>query len=260
MTPPTRIVIDGEVNAFFGWSGFPPRSTLGLALPLLYALPPQERVALIAHELAHQRNKDPTRGHVVGLALNILARAVEVLSPDRLMAETGDALQQIAQVVMRGLALGPLGLYHLMLLLLGEDQQRAEFRADLLASDVAGSAATLSLLDHLHLTRFLESALHKQRHQPERPHAFLELRYMWSTLSEVHRQHSRDEIAAQRRQLDASHPPTADRMAVVAASPRAAQVTLNAARASQLEHELAPFVRSLEQAAYEAYQARYAQW
>ncbi|MFB9992685.1 M48 family metalloprotease [Deinococcus oregonensis] len=260
VTPPTRILVDGEVNAFFGWSGFPPQSTLGLGLPLLYALPPQERVALIAHELAHQRNQDPTRGWVVRLALNVLAHTVNALSPDRLMAATGDALQQLAQGAMRGLALGPLGLYHLMLVLVGEEQQRAEFRADLLASEVAGHAATLSLLDHFHLTGLLESALHKQRHQPERAHAFLELGHLWSTLSEPERERSRAEVAAQRRQLDATHPPTTDRMVVVAAFPREPQVRLDEAQARRLEDELTPFVRPLEQAAYEAYQARYAQW
>ena len=36
-------------------------------------LPPQPRAALIAHELAHARNGDSTRGFFVGSALNALA-------------------------------------------------------------------------------------------------------------------------------------------------------------------------------------------
>ncbi|WP_245872838.1 M48 family metallopeptidase [Deinococcus planocerae] len=196
--PPARVTVDGEVNAFMGRSGFPPRSTLGLGLPLLYALPPQERVAIIAHELAHERNGDPTRGGVVGLALNVLGHAVSVLTPDGLMTASSDLLQAFAQGTMRVFSLIPLGLYHLLLSLVGGDQQRAEFRADLLASRVAGSAATTSLLDHLHLTDSLESALHKQRHQPERPNAFLELRHIWATMPETRRQGRRDETAAEK--------------------------------------------------------------
>lgn len=68
--PPAHITVDGEVNAFMGSSGFPPRRVLGLGLPLLYALPPQERVAVIAHELAHARNGDPTRTGLIGTALD----------------------------------------------------------------------------------------------------------------------------------------------------------------------------------------------
>lgn len=257
---PARITLDGEVNAFMGRSGFPPRSTLGLGLPLLYALPPQERVALIAHELAHERNGDPTRGGVVGLALNVLGHGVDVLTPDPLMAANSDLLQGFAQGAMRLFSLIPLGLYHLLLSLVGGDQQRAEFRADLLASEVAGSVATASLLDHLHLADSLESALHKQRHLPERPNAFLELRHIWATMPEVRRQQRRDEIAAERTRLDASHPPTADRIAVVQAHPKSSQITLEAGRAARLEKELLPLVPPIEQAAYEAYRARYAGW
>lgn len=173
------------------------------------------------------------------------------------MIARGDLLQLLSSGVTRLLSFVPLGLYHLLLSLVGEDQQRAEFRADLLASEVAGSAATASSLDHLHLADALETALHRQRHQPERLHAFLELRHIWATMPEARRQERRDEVAAQRTRLDATHPPTADRIAVVKAHPKPPRVTLGAGQAIRLEAELNPLVPPIERAAYKAYQARY---
>ncbi|MBB5296919.1 hypothetical protein E5F05_01795 (plasmid) [Deinococcus metallilatus] len=89
---------------------------------------------------------------MAGLALNVLGHAVDVLTPDGLMTANSDLLQQLASGFMRLLSLVPLGLYHLLLVLVGRDQQRAESQslADLLASEVAGNAATASLLGHLH--------------------------------------------------------------------------------------------------------------
>jgi len=77
----------------------------------------------------------------------------------------------------------PLGLLHALTTLIGADQQGAEFRADLMAAQVAGTQPTASMLDKLHLGYALESALQKQKHRPERPHAFLELRHIWDSLS-----------------------------------------------------------------------------
>ncbi|PJI51844.1 peptidase M48, partial [Methylobacterium radiotolerans] len=66
----------------------------------------------------------------------------------------------------------------------------------------------------------LESALHEQRHMPERPHAFLELRHIWDTVPDAQRQQKREEYAARRARLDDSHPATVDRLQVVQAFPQ----------------------------------------
>ncbi|MFD1731480.1 M48 family metallopeptidase [Deinococcus malanensis] len=169
---PQRVTVIHDVNAFMGQSGFPPRPALGLGLGLWYTLAPQERVAIIAHELAHQKNRDPVRGRLIATALNVLGQVIDLLTPDAIMQarehEEG-GMAALSNLVMRGLALGPVGLYTLLLQLVGAEHQRAEFRADLLAAQVAGHDATLSALDTVHLlnhSSMLETALQRQKHLP----------------------------------------------------------------------------------------------
>lgn len=141
--------------------------------------------------------------------------------------------------------------------LIGEAHQAAEFRADLLAAQVAGTPATTKALENLHYAGALESALHKQRHFPERANAFLKLQHLWATMSDAERQKRRAEIEQRRARLDDSHPPTSDRMQVVQAHPMPPTLTFTPERAARIDAELNVFVKLLEQQAYEDYRARY---
>jgi Zn-dependent protease with chaperone function len=71
--PPDIIVVDRRFNASWQIVGLRRRRVLTLGLPLVAILDRQERVALAAHELAHARNGDSTRGLFVGSAINGLA-------------------------------------------------------------------------------------------------------------------------------------------------------------------------------------------
>lgn len=108
---PTRLTLTEDVNAFMGRSGFPPQPALGFGLPLWYGLHPQERVAVIAHELAHLRNGDPTRTGLIGIALNMLGHAVILLAPDALMRARAGLMGMLVNGVMQLLSMIPLGLY-----------------------------------------------------------------------------------------------------------------------------------------------------
>lgn len=252
-----RLRLFAEVNAYMGPEGWRRTPTLGLGLGLWYGLHPQERVAILAHELAHLKNADPTRGGVVGLALNVLGHAVHVLTPDGWMQANAEGMGYFYQWLMRLSALLPLGLYSLILNLVGADHQAAEYRADRMASRVAGSAATASALDKLHLGGLLESALHKQRHMPERPHAFAELRAMWDAVTPEGWARAREDRARQGARLDDSHPPTAHRLQVVEAWPQPPTVALTPEAAARIDAELLPFVAPLERAAYDDYRERH---
>ncbi|PTA67710.1 M48 family metalloprotease [Deinococcus arcticus] len=253
VTRPVHMVLSPDANAFMGLHG--PRRTpvLGLGLALWYGLRPQERVALIAHELAHLKNGDPTRGGVVQAALNVLHQTVSVLWPDPVMEARAGLPEKLGNLILKGAALLPLGLIHLLLGLVGADQQAAEYRADLLAAQVAGSEAKAGLLDRLHMAHLLDSALHKQRHQPQRPDAFAEFRHMLDTLPPAQWAQVREEHARLRVRLDGSHPPTADRLRVVQAWPSEPLLTLSPEDAARLDAELQPFVAALEAAATEEY-------
>jgi Peptidase family M48 len=62
---PDLLIVDESHNAFWTTSGVRRRRVLCLGLALFDPLDPQERVALIAHELAHGRNGDSSRGLLI---------------------------------------------------------------------------------------------------------------------------------------------------------------------------------------------------
>jgi len=215
---PVRVFVDGQVNASMSLAGWRREPVLVLGLPLWWSLSPQGQVGLVAHELAHLRSGDPVRGGVVGVAFSVLW-------------------------------LEPLGVARVLAGLVGADRQAAEFRADLMAARVAGSDAVVVMLDRMHMAHLLDSALHKQRHMPERPHAFAEYAFMLDTVPEE--QWAAQRAALARTSLDDSHPATMDRMQVVQARPQTGTVQLNPDTAELIRQELHPFVRPIETQAQE---------
>jgi Zn-dependent protease with chaperone function len=208
---------------------------LELGLPLLCILDDQEKLALLAHELAHDVNRDATRGVLVGSAMTSLSRWYAVMRPVHL-----------------ALSLGFTELIHLYALLLSHlcwrDAQRAEYLADGLAAQVVGTAAMLSLLDKLHVThaRYLLAPNPADRERPDRFFDDLRERLAaippreWERIRRVERLHV--------SRLDATHPPTAYRIALlddVPATPPA--ITLTDDESTALAYELAAAERTAEE-------------
>src|SRR5262249_8626043 len=136
------------------------RRVLTLGLPLLLLLEPQQRVALVAHELAHARNGDSTRGLVVGSSVRALAEFYAALAPEpsRDGSIAWDDLgffDMIVNGILWLISRPAYGLLLLQLHLLLRDSQRAEYLADALAARVAGTEATVGLHERL----LLESVL-----------------------------------------------------------------------------------------------------
>ena len=63
--PVHAVVVSGAFNAAYGTVGPRRRPFVEIGLPLWDALPPQERIALLCHELAHGVNGDSRHGLVV---------------------------------------------------------------------------------------------------------------------------------------------------------------------------------------------------
>lgn len=243
---PVRVFVNGQVNASMGLVGWRREPVLVLGLPLWWSLSPQGQVGLVAHELAHLRNGDPARGGVIGLAFSLLVG----VGADR---PREARLTMLLRGYVTFLSLLPLLIAHLqagyLAWLIGADSQAAEFRADLMAARVAGSDAVVVMLDRMHMAHLLDSALHKQRHMPERPHAFAEYAFMLDTVPEEHWAAQRAALA--RTSLDDSHPATVDRMQVVQARPEPGTVHLPPKTAEWIRLELGPFVRPIETQAQE---------
>ena len=148
--PPARIHVIADFNAGVGTVGWRGTPVLNLGLPLVVALEPQELVALISHELAHLHGGDPTRHWLIGSTLNTLAGWYDALHPRTLWEARPNFFEQVwamlANVLLLGMSSLILPAIWLMNLLLWREAQRAEYRADQIASTLAGRRALASLL------------------------------------------------------------------------------------------------------------------
>lgn len=159
-----RIVINEEYNASIRTPFFKKGHILTLGLPLFYVLNRQEKVALIAHELAHDVNRDVARGRFIGGAVAILAHSYIVLRPG--LSNSEDAAYALFTMLMVVLApvrwlcswLVLLLLYGLCLMV-WRDSQKSEYLADQLACSISGTKAMSTLLDKLHFNTTFISIL-----------------------------------------------------------------------------------------------------
>lgn len=150
---PHRIVVDGAFNASAAAYGLRQRRVLSVGLPLWAVLDPQERVALVGHELGHFVNGDPVRGLFAQLAWRTFGQLGSVLAPRRGGYSSGGDLEEAAQTLARPLlwlaSRVALGVHLALLSVAMRDSQRAEYAADAAAAGVAGSAAVVRLTDDL---------------------------------------------------------------------------------------------------------------
>lgn len=232
--PVGKIVLDSSFNASLSREGWRGSYVLTLGLRLFAILDQEERVALIAHELAHQVNGDIAQSRIITLAVSSLARWYAALRPLRLALSLG-----FTEVVYLYAGL----LSHLC----WRTSQRAEYRADLLSTQVAGTAAVLSLLDKLHLVETLRAA-------PARPLAgedctlFDELRCRLAAVPTREWERIRRVERLCASSLDATHPPTAYRIALLEEAPTTTPtIVLADEETTELADELVPIERLAHQ-------------
>lgn len=146
---PHVVLVDESFNAWAGAVGLRRRRVIALGLPLLGVLAPQERVALIGHELGHFVNGDIRHGMLTQLPLTAFAHLADVLRPSRLSSARRSFLDLTARVVLvvpRFLALCA----HVGMVWIGaRSSQRAEYLADQMSARAAGSDAAVRLYDVL---------------------------------------------------------------------------------------------------------------
>ena len=212
------VVVDGEMNASWSEVGLRRRRVLTLGLPLLAALTSQERVALVAHELAHGRNGDQQRGLFIGSAMSTLEEIYGVLLPGKslLTFSSFGLLDRLARLLMWLLAQPVKGLIVLELHLLLREQQRAEYLADSLAASVAGSEATVGLLEKLLLDKAIGISVHRAAHGKLEPDAlFGAIAEHVANLPPRERERVRRVADLERARLGVTHPPTAMRIRLI---------------------------------------------
>ena len=214
------IVIDGEFNASWAILGLRRRRVLTLGLPALAMLTPQERAALVAHELAHERNGDSTRGLVVGSAVRALAELYWALAPEDLSGarEWGEHafFERIVNVLLWVVSRPLLGVLLLELHLLLHDSQRAEYLADALAARVAGTPAAVSLEEKMLLSPTVRFAVQRTAHDRSNRTDLFELLAATIALVPGRELERRRRVARlENARLSSTHPPTAKRIVLL---------------------------------------------
>jgi Zn-dependent protease with chaperone function len=247
--PVDVIVLDARFNASHGQIGVRRRRVLWIGLSLWNVLDDQERVGVLAHELADQVNGDLSHGLVVGSALRTLAGWMAVLyAPTRPRQRAGsvfEALEMLgellASIAMRlmGSLIG--ALYRLERSLLFQSQQRAEYYADWLAAKAASTDAMVRCLDTFHVARLCTLAVRfaAQRGQPD---IWKAERQFLSDLSPREWERLRRLDARQATSIDSTHPPTNLRIELLRQKPlETGSVSMSSAEAAAISAELSRY-------------------
>ncbi len=248
--PPDRIVVEARFNAHWWRAGLRRLRVLGVGLPLLAVLPPGQRVALVAHELAHGRNGDVTRGWFIGSAIDGLGELAGLLTPARgPQHERMEALEWLTTMLQRVLRLPVEGMLAAELHLLMHDSRRAEYLADALAADVAGTDAAIALGESTLLATVVDGPVRRRAVAGARDASGLldEARTAVGSVPERERERRRRVARLEGTRLLDSHPPTGLRIALLERrAHRSPRVELDGAASAAIDAELAPLVPDVE--------------
>jgi Zn-dependent protease with chaperone function len=247
IAPLTEVVINDDFNAWVTQWGLRRTPRLGIGLTLWAVLTPQEQVALLAHECAHLRNRDPLRSLVTANAIHVLDTWDYLLGPDRLNCMDGlTALGYIPFALARKVVAA---LRYVLLALSFQESQRAEYFADALARQVAGQEACISMMRKIPYSAHLRMAAEKTYYSGDhKGHGLIE---NFSTLaaglpsSETERLRRIGE--AEEARIDASHPPTASRIRFLEHFPAPPRVTIDVSEAEAIAREFAPFTARMSE-------------
>lgn len=245
------VVVVPEANAAVTTYGLRARRMMILGLGLWEILPPQERVALLGHELGHFAHGDTRRGIVTGGALHALSTWFYMLAasrPQGLMDRFVNAVTFLPRWTTYGLLIL---LDHLTL----RASQRAEYLADVSAARAGSTEAAVGLLDRVLVSQAVGPELRRESvaAQMQGGSAGREARDaaergLWERLAArmaavpEHEYERLRRVAARRgHSVDSTHPPThLRRRCAAAGGPYTAQVTHDEDRAAAVAQELAP--------------------
>lgn len=250
----------------FSWSagvttvGPRPQRVLGIGVPLMLALEPQELVAVIGHEMGHLRYADVRRLMLTAPARNTFGRLSRLFRPPLLSAaEMGlGGIEGIAMIIWQivgGTISSLLYAAHVGVnVFAAHDDRTVELRADDMAAEAAGSVAALRALDLLATLPALTTYV--QRYVPEG-----EAAVTWRRMLRSVREREAPTAPAWRQlsirtqaSLFASHPPPGRRHQWLAARPaRDAAVLLTESEAEALEREIRPYAEALHRTMLKAH-------
>ncbi len=221
--PIDKIVITPAFNASFVRVGWMRKRVVVLGYALWSVLSDQERVALIAHEVAHNVNGDQSRRFFIGSAIGVLATWYVMLIPDQLI-NTSSIIGLLTipfNFLLYGLAklvsYCALGLAHL----LWRDSQRAEYLADYLSAKLAGTEAALDALKKPYFSGTFSMTVQNVTLNWERDgkDMFSELKRRIDEVPERELERIRRIAMIEDSRLNVTHPPTPLRIEMLRSQP-----------------------------------------
>ena len=244
--PVEHVKIDEAFNASMGEAGFARAPILTIGLPMWVSFTPQERVALIGHELAHRVNNDPARSTIIWNGLLALDRWNYLLEPPRYSTESlGEVVMHALMRLFGGMTRGVRGLLASLLFV---DSQRAEYLADHLAAKVAGSEAVVMMMRKLGLGYNLRAVAERVYYGGDTDGRSVIAAFHDFASAVPAREMERIKRVDEREEarIDASHPPTASRIRFIEGRARLDPiVVLDDVQSRAMDNELQPFFARL---------------
>ncbi|MFI9326160.1 M48 family metalloprotease [Kitasatospora sp. NPDC052868] len=257
--------VDESFNASIAVVGLRRRSVLTLGLPLWEALTEQQRIALLGHELAHRVNGDHRRGLWLGSAISALAHWHDLARPRQRTGDTAaipvllHLAELVADALLNSLAWLLLKAVRQLDRLTARAGQQAEYHADKLSARAASTTATRGLLEtvlldgatHTLVTRLRADLVHRPRtvrrgaarppQEPVTTTLWEQLREHLATIPPLERERLLRRSAIRQDAVDATHPPTHLRLALLGRRPSyPAVITTTPAESAAIAAELAP--------------------
>jgi Zn-dependent protease with chaperone function len=216
------IAVDARFNASTHQIGLRRRTLVTIGLPLWRALPPGGRLFTLGHEIAHQVNGDPTQGALVAAAFSALAEWNDVAQIQRMRVSdpTTRGANALASVVLAPVRWTTAAYSRALRRSTARARQHAELYADQLGAQVGSTEGAQELFSTLLLGPLIMWTLERAARQND-PRSFGEVeRDELAQLPECERERLRRLSERAKARVDANHPPTADRVAVVSGRPR----------------------------------------
>ncbi|MEW2398087.1 M48 family metallopeptidase [Streptomyces sp. NPDC046862] len=151
------VAVNAEVNASVMPYGVRGR-LLTLGLPLWEILTPQQRIALLGHELGHYSNGDTRRGLVVGTAYRSLTTwrfYVDPIANPSLVEMLINCVYVVPRSVVQGILI-------LLDQLTVRAAQRCEYLADSMAARAGSTEAAVELMDKLLVVESVATTLRRE--------------------------------------------------------------------------------------------------
>ena len=213
------IRITDELNGYYYevGTGQNKERIIGVGLILWDSLTPAQRISFAAHEVAHQVNADPARTRLYHMAMFTLEKWFLLLSPARLIkfedsAAIGETLFEMAMAIPRfGIELIWVGMERLSFV----SHQRAEYLADAMAAGISGVTPATELLEKLSLYPLLQKELRGlyPNGKQSGTDVMMQLAHSITDAPDVARDGILDTMRKEGISVDATHPPTAFRIA-----------------------------------------------